>query len=172
MCWLCICIYFEMHIINSSHKVESQGKKTTGSENIFRYSKAHDGVWLDVMKSFWSLSGCWRKVVWKPAELCPMTKNDPLFTLQTPRMHPCWRDTDLSHNKDILPGEREKCVLVCCVRNNGWVMGKHLSFFAFYCLSQSCSLSLSLSLSVSLSIWLLVVLKMGHLTLVAVIAGK
>lgn len=28
-------------------------------------------------------------------------------------MHPCWRDIDLSHNKDTLPGEDEKGVLSC-----------------------------------------------------------
>lgn len=81
----------------------------------------------------------------KPAGFHPKTKNDPLFTLQTPRMHPCWRDTDLSHNKDILPGgDGEVCALRCVYARVWETKGKK-------CLSQSYDLSLCLYLFLSLS---------------------
>lgn len=105
-----------------------------------------------VMKSFLSMSGDWGKIVWKPAGFCPKTKNYPLFTLQTPRVHPCWQDTDLSHNKDTLPGERRKCVLCSlydCVRNKRNMMGEknlHLFFLSFCCFLQSSFLCVFISL--------------------------
>lgn len=60
-----------------------------------------------------TLKACSSCELESPAGFCPEARNDPLFTLQTPTMHPCWRDIDLWHNKDTLPVEEEKGVLCC-----------------------------------------------------------
>lgn len=90
----------------------------------------------------WSLSGVSVVVEGKLSGnlLCfaPRQKKYRLFTLQTPRMPPCWRGADLSHNKDSLPVEREKCVLSClCVRNGESDGKKNISLSVFFCFSDS-----------------------------------
>lgn len=117
------------------------GRKKKNSPS---YCKAHDGVWPDALGLiWWFLSRVWRKVFRRPAAFHAETKNDPVFTLQTARMHPCRRDADPSPHKVALPGQREKRVL-CCLNACD---GKNR---LFYPVSQSCpppppSLSLSLS---------------------------
>ena len=81
------------------------------------------------------------------------TKNDPMFTLQTPTMPPCWRNTDPSHHKDALPGEREKLVLCCLHACDGRGGGEIMLCFSLVpvVLSHNHVLSLSSPLCLCLT---------------------
>lgn len=94
-------IWFKTLETKSVNKIQFLMKNQKWEEKSLQH------IWLNAVPFLCCLSGCWRKVVWRPAGFHPETKNDPLFTLQTLRTHPCRRDTDLSHHKDILR-EREK----------------------------------------------------------------